>query len=78
MATRTIANLAAAADSRDETGAQQPARSAADTAVTIGLEAIELARRARAIGLSSVAHALESAALQAGSEAATAQWPTDA
>jgi hypothetical protein len=76
MALRSLANAAASPDSQNGS-APQPTRFA-DTATAIGTDALELARRARAIGLTSVAHLLECAALQAGSEAASAQCPTDA
>jgi hypothetical protein len=66
----------APSDSRDDSTDWQRARST-DVAVAIGTEALELAKRARAAGLASVAHLLEAAALQAGSDATVAQWPTD-
>jgi hypothetical protein len=44
----------------------------------IGMVALYLARRARAAGLTTISHLLEGVALEAGSEAATRQWPRDA
>ena len=66
----------ASLDSRDESG-DPGSKRRADTAVNIGMDALDLAKRARAAGLASVAHMLETAALQAGSEASAARWPSD-
>ena len=41
----------------------------------IGVAALELACRARAAGLTTLGYLLESAALEAGTEAATRRWP---
>lgn len=52
---------------------QDPAKIAEE----IGLAALELAKRARAAGLTSVGFLLESVALEAGAEAAKREWPAD-
>ncbi len=50
-----------------------PARIAHELAI----EALGLAKSARAVGLASVGFLLESAALEAGAQAAAMQWPED-
>jgi len=49
----------------------------ASVAEYIGIAALELARRAQAAGLTTLGYLLESAALEAGTEAATQRWPDD-
>jgi hypothetical protein len=43
----------------------------------LAIEALGLAKSARAVGLTSVGFLLESAALEAGAQAAAMQWPED-
>ena len=50
-----------------------PARIAEELAI----EALGMAKWARAVGLTSVGFLLESAALEAGAQAAAMQWPED-
>jgi hypothetical protein len=57
--------------------AGDPPGDGAGVAERIGLAALELARRAQAAGLTTLGRLLESAALEAGSEAATRRWPGD-
>jgi hypothetical protein len=52
-------------------------RERARLATNIGAQALELARYARAAGLPTVGYMLETAALEAASEAATSGWPSD-
>ena len=47
-------------------------------AAGIGVTALDLAQRASAAGLTTLAFLLENAALEAGTEAAARQWPSDA
>lgn len=54
-----------------------PARDRAKAAEDISWSALELAQRARAAGLTALCDLLESAALNAAAEAATARWPQD-
>jgi hypothetical protein len=77
MPRKSVSPAEGARDSRTRKSAT-PLALSADTPTAIGTDALALAKRARAIGMNAVAHLLESAALQAGSEAAAAQWPTDA
>jgi hypothetical protein len=49
----------------------------ARTAHELAIEALGLAKSARAVGLTSVGFLLESAALEAGAQAAAMQWPDD-
>lgn len=49
----------------------------AQIAEDLGVAALELAKRARAAGLTAIGHLLETVALEAGAEAATRQWPAD-
>ena len=51
---------------------------AAQVAEDIGMAALDLARRASAAGLTTLAFLLENAALEAGTQAAAAKWPADA
>ena len=44
----------------------------------LGMEALGLAKRARAAGLTTLGFLLESAALEAGAQVAALQWPEDA
>ena len=44
----------------------------------LGMEALDMAKRARAAGLTTLGFLLESAALEAGTQAAALQWPEDA
>jgi hypothetical protein len=53
--------------------ATDPARIAHELAI----EALGMAKSARAVGLTSVGFLLESAALEAGAQAAVMQWPED-
>ena len=48
------------------------------TAEEIAVASLELAKRARAAGLTGISYLLETAALQAGAEAAAGRWPADA
>jgi hypothetical protein len=50
----------------------------AEIAEEIGFAALELAKRANAAGLMTIGYLLESAALEAGAEAAERQSPIDA
>jgi hypothetical protein len=52
-------------------------RAPAKTIEDISLNALELARRARAAGFATVGHMLEQAALEAASEATARRWPTE-
>ena len=56
-----------------QAGCAGAARDRAKTAEEISAQALELAKRARAAGLTALSHALEAAAL----EAATVCWPGD-
>jgi len=56
--------------------ADRPLNSA-EVAEDIGLAALDLAKWARAAGLTTVSYLLENVALEAGSEAAARRWPTD-
>jgi hypothetical protein len=49
----------------------------ASTVETIGLQALELARYARAAGFPAIGHILETAALEAAAVAATSRRPSD-
>jgi hypothetical protein len=49
----------------------------ARVAEDIGTAALDLAKRARDAGLTTVGYLLESVALEAGAEAVARQWPTD-
>ena len=53
--------------------ATDPAR----IAHALAIEVLGLAKSARAVGLASVGFLLESAALEAGAQAAAMQWPED-
>lgn len=44
----------------------------------IGTTALDLARRAKAAGMTTLGFLLESAALEAGAEAVARRWPSDA
>jgi hypothetical protein len=44
----------------------------------LGMEALDLAKRARGAGLTTLGFLLESAALEAGAQVAALQWPEDA
>ncbi|HEX3937649.1 MAG TPA: hypothetical protein VHX43_09100 [Xanthobacteraceae bacterium] len=44
----------------------------------LGVEALDLAKRARDAGLTTLGFLLESAALEAGAQVAALQWPEDA
>ncbi|MGB7037424.1 MAG: hypothetical protein WBD71_18095 [Xanthobacteraceae bacterium] len=44
----------------------------------IGMEALGMAKWARAAGLTTLGYLLESAALEAGAQVAALQWPDDA
>lgn len=44
----------------------------------LGMEALDMARRARHAGLATLGFLLESAALEAGAQVAALQWPEDA
>jgi hypothetical protein len=50
----------------------------AKLAEEIGIAALDLAQRANAAGLSTLGFLLEGVALEAGAEAVTRRWPTDA
>ena len=69
-------------DSRPSTGpkpANDPtAFNTARIAEEIGLEALGMAKWARAAGLTTLGFLLESAALEAGAQVAAMQWPEDA
>jgi hypothetical protein len=49
----------------------------AQVAEDIGMAALDLAERARAAGLTTIGYLLESVALEAGTQAAAARWPSD-
>ena len=67
------------ADARQRRAEDEPAPiDTARIAEDIGMAALELAKRARAAGLTTIGYLLESVALEAGTEAAARQWPTDA
>ena len=58
--------------------AAMPASSeSADVAEDIGTAALDLAKRARAAGLTAVGYLLECVALEAGTEAIARRWPSD-
>jgi hypothetical protein len=72
------AALSAGGHSQDSTGAHadRPLNSA-EVAEDIGLAALDLAKWARAAGLTTVSYLLENVALEAGTEAAARRWPAD-
>jgi len=49
----------------------------AQIAEDIGMAVLDLAERARAAGLTTIGYLLESVALEAGTQAAAARWPSD-
>ena len=65
---------------RAEPGAELCAAEAinpARVAEELAIEALGMAKWARAVGLTSLGFLLESAALEAGAQAAALQWPQD-
>lgn len=67
----------AGAEDRPDRAADGPTDTA-QIAEDIGIIALDLAKRAYDAGLHTLGFLLESVALEAGSEAAARQWPTDA
>ncbi len=66
------------ADARDSRLAVEPAPiDSAQIAEDIAAAALDLAKRAREAGLTTVGYLLETVALEAGAEAVTARWPAD-
>jgi hypothetical protein len=66
------------ADGRADESAGQPVPGdSAKVAKDIGMVALDLAKQARAAGLTTIGYLLETVALEAGAEAATRQWPAD-
>jgi len=59
-------------------GKKPTANDTGDVAENIGFAALDLARCARAAGLTALGYLLECAALEAGAEAAARKWPVDA
>lgn len=62
----------------DHAGGEPGRADSAQIAEDIGVAALELASRAHAAGLPTIGFLLESAALEAGAQAATRRWPADA
>jgi hypothetical protein len=61
----------------DESAGQPVPGDSAKVAKDIGMVTLDLAKQARAAGLTTIGYLLESVALEAGAEAATRQWPAD-
>jgi hypothetical protein len=73
---RTKANGLPGKDASGQGG--EPAwHDTAQIAEDLGMAALDLAQKARAAGLTTLAYLFESAALEAGAEAAAARWPSD-
>lgn len=88
---RPTTSINAAATARGAAGPAPPAsgtlhcnaaggapRDAGRIAADIGTAALELAKQANGAGLTTLGYLLESAALEAGAEAASSAWPADA
>jgi hypothetical protein len=61
----------------DRPGGEQAPIDSAKTAEEIGIAALDLAKRARDAGLTTISHLLETIALEAGAEASAMQWRVD-
>jgi len=62
----------------DRAAAEPSSNDSASVAENIGIAALELAKRARAAGFTTIGYLLECAALEAGAKAAASKWPADA
>lgn len=59
--------------------AEEPASfDTSQIAEQLGMEALDMAKRARDAGLATLGFLLENAALEAGAQVAALQWPEDA
>jgi hypothetical protein len=77
LAPAAMTDNAAAADAAAHDAACRSRNESAAVAEQIGLAALALAKEANSAGLTTLGFLLESAALEAGAEAAASRWPAE-
>jgi hypothetical protein len=77
MSRAKCAELSAGGHTRDPDAPADRPLNSAEVAEDIGLAALDLAKWARAAGLTTVGYLLESVALEVGAEATARRWPAD-